>query len=189
MLVLCEDSKSCLNYLEDAARHFRSYADIEIAHCNKTDPLGIVKVAIARKNQYDQIYCAIDRDSHQNFDEALVLADAHKEKLDVIVSYPCYEYWLLLHFISNRKPYVAAGGKSAGELLVIELQKQVGMEKYAKGDRGNVFEQLKDRLPEAMQRANQVLAQALQDDALNPSTRLHQLLKKFEELGEAAVLE
>jgi hypothetical protein len=72
---------------------------------------------------------------------------------------------------------------------VIDLLKQVGMEKYAKGDRGNVFEQLKDRLPEAMKRADQVLAQALRDDALNPSTRLHQLLRRFEELGELAVLE
>lgn len=189
VLVLCEDSKSCLNYLEDAARHFRSYADIEIAHCDRTDPLGIVRVAIARKNQYDEIYCAIDRDSHQHFAEALGLADAHKEKLDVIVSYPCYEYWLLLHFISNRKPYVAAGGKSAGELLVIDLQKQPGMGKYAKGGGGNVFEQLIDRLPEAIKRADQVLDQALLENALNPSTRLHQLLRKFEELGRVAVLE
>jgi hypothetical protein len=51
VLVLCEDTKSCLNYLNDAAKYFR--VNVKPQNCGKTDPLGIVntaKVEINRKN-------------------------------------------------------------------------------------------------------------------------------------------
>lgn len=74
VLVLCEDTKSSLIYLQDAARYFRSYAEVGIAHCGKNDPLNIVKEAIQRRRVYDKVYCAIDRDHHEGFDAALALA-------------------------------------------------------------------------------------------------------------------
>jgi hypothetical protein len=105
VLVLCEDSKSGKRYLEDACLHFRVKVLVEITHCGKTDPLNIVKEAISHQGKFDHIFCAIDRDNHQNFDEALNLIGASK-KIEIIVSYPCFEFWLLLHFVGyNRKPY------------------------------------------------------------------------------------
>ena len=98
VLVICEDTKSSLQYLKDAAHHFRAYAEVDIVHCGKNDPLNIVKEAIERQRSFDQVYCAIDRDTHETFDEALVLAKLHKKKISIIASYPCYEFWLLLHF-------------------------------------------------------------------------------------------
>lgn len=182
VLVICEDTKSSLQYLKDAAHHFRAYAEVDIVHCGKNDPLNIVKEAMERQRLFDHVYCAIDRDRHENFDEALELAKGN-EKVSVIASYPCYEFWLLLHFQKTRKPYIGVDKKSSGDLLVKDLCKVAGMENYAKGSSENLFDRLIDKLPTARQRAAQVMEDALNEGELNPSTRLHELIKYFELLG------
>ena len=188
VLVICEDTKSSLQYLKDAAHHFRAYAEVDIVHCGKNDPLNIVKEAMERQRLFDHVYCAIDRDRHENFDEALDLAKG-KKKISVIASYPCYEFWLLLHFQKTRRPYIGVGKNSSGDLLVKDLCKVAGMENYAKGSFENLFERLIDRLPTARQRAAQVMEEALNNDNLNPSTRLHDLIECFEFLGKPQPVE
>jgi RloB-like protein len=182
VLVLCEDSKSCLQYLKDAARHFRSYAEVEIAHIG-TDPRNIVQEAINRKRNFDTVYCAFDRDRHERFDEALTLAAANTDKVVVIASYPCYEFWLLLHFGRTRKPYSGVGSNSAGDLLVRDLCQREGMGGYDKGNSQALFERLLSKLPDARNWSAAVLAEAIDVNELNPSTRLHELIARFEELG------
>jgi len=182
-LVICEDTKSSLQYLKDAAHHFRAYAEVDIVHCGKNDPLNIVKEAIERQRNFDYVYCAIDRDIHERFDEALVLAKAHK-KISIIASYPCYEFWLLLHFQKTRKSYRGIGKNSSGDLLGKDLRKFAGMENYEKGRFENLFDQLIERLPKARERAVQVMREALNEGELNPSTRLHELIECFESLGK-----
>lgn len=94
VLVICEDTKSGKRYLEDASLYFRVRVQVDIIHCGNTDPKGIVKEAISRQGKFDHVFCAIDRDTHKNFDEVLNLANTSK-KVEVIVSYPCFEFWLL----------------------------------------------------------------------------------------------
>lgn len=183
ILVLCEDTKSSLQYLRDAAHHFRAHAEVDIIHCGKNDPLNILTEAVKREPMFDRVYCAIDRDRHEGFDEALALATVNAKKVEVIASYPCYEYWLLLHFRKTRKPYKEVGKHSSGDLLVKDLCKENGMENYAKGGSENLFDKLILMLPNARQRAAQVLTEAVNDDELNPSTRLHELIELFEQLG------
>ncbi|MES2941696.1 MAG: RloB family protein, partial [Pseudomonadota bacterium] len=151
--MLCEDTKSSLVYLQDAARHFRSYAEVEIVHCGKNDPLNIVREAIQQRRNYDKVYCAIDRDRHEGFDAALALAAENAQWLSVIVSYPCYEFWLLLHFRMTRSPYIGVGKNSAGDLLVRALCDEDGMAAYDKGGSEKLFDKLIQRLPVARQRA------------------------------------
>ena len=183
VLVICEDTKSSLQYLKDAAYHFRAYAEVDIVHCGKNDPLNIVKEAIERQRNFDNVYCAIDRDTHENFDEALALAKLHKKKISIIASYPCYEFWLLLHFQKTRKPYTGVGKNSSGDLVLKDLCREPGMESYAKGNSKNLFDQLIDKLSKARQHAVEVMADAIDNGNLNPSTQLHELIQCFELLG------
>jgi len=182
VLVICEDSKSGRRYLEDASLHFRVTVLVEITHCGKTDPLNIVKEAISRQGKFDHVFCAIDRDTHETFDEAVNLAKSSK-KVEVIVSYPCFEFWLLLHFGYNRKPYAAAGKNSAADLLIKALRIYPGLEKYDKGEDMGVFQLLLSRLAETRRIAPKVLAEAIASEQMNPSTRLHELLDFFEKLS------
>lgn len=183
ILVICEDTKSSLQYLKEAAYYFRAYAEIDIIHCGKNDPLNIVKEAVERKRVFDHVYCAIDRDRHEGFDAALALAETDK-KISIIASYPCYEFWLLLHFQKTRKPYIGVGKNSSGDLLLKDLCQEPGMGSYTKGGFENLFEKLLDKLPKARERAAQLMMEALIEENLNPSTRLHELIEEFEKLGK-----
>ncbi|MFZ2169250.1 MAG: RloB family protein [Methylococcaceae bacterium] len=183
VLVICEDTKSGKRYLEDASQHFRATVLVEITHCGKTDPLSIVKEAISRQGKFDRVFCAIDRDTHATFDEALNLAKTSK-KVGIIASYPCFEFWLLLHFGYNRKPYAAAGAHSAADLLIKDLRSHSVLENYDKGKVLDVFKlMLENGFAEARRLAPIVLNEAIASDEMNPSTRLHELFDFFEKLS------
>lgn len=183
VLILCEDTKSGLRYLQAAALHFRAHAEVDISHCGKNDPLSIVVEAIRRKSRFDKVYCAIDRDSHEKFDEALALALTTNKAVEVVASYPCYEFWLLLHFRKTRKPFVGVGNNSAADLVIKDLCREAGMNEYAKGGSDKLFEVLLDRLPAARKHAVEVLAAAVAEQSENPSTHLHELMDLFERLS------
>ena len=182
VLVLCEDSKSSLQYLREAVKYLRVDAQVEIAHPGKTDPKGIVNEAIKRRGSLDRVFCVIDRDTHHGFDEALQMAAAGD--VDAIVSHPCYEFWLLLHFRYTRAGYAAGGGHSAADQVVEHVRAEAGMQDYAKGSSAGLFERLLERLPAARQRAAQSLEEALAEDERNPSTEMHRLIDALEQLAQ-----
>ncbi|MGQ3194118.1 MAG: RloB family protein [Hydrogenophaga sp.] len=183
ILVLCEDTKSSKTYFMDASIHFRSHAVVEFAHCGHTDPLGIVRNAIKRSTYFENVYCVIDRDSHANFDEAIDLAEPH-EKVVVLPSYPCFEYWLLLHFGYTRAPFMPSGGASAADKVVQQLRTKVGMDGYAKGSVNGLFRKLLENLDPACERGERSSRDAKDDGQVNPSTSLHKLVQKLKDLGE-----
>jgi hypothetical protein len=183
VLVLCEDSKSSKTYYEDAAKHFRAYALVEIAHCGNTDPLGIVTEALRREKNFERIYCAIDRDSHHSWDSAHKAASGSR-KVKVIASYPCFELWLLLHFTYSRAPYVANASHSAGEQLLRDLRKISDMSDYAKGNVTGLFATLVDRLSAAITHAKRGVQAREAEGEPNPSTEIHLLIQAFEELSK-----
>lgn len=180
LLVICEDTKSGLDYLKDAKAHFRVNAEVEISHCGHTDPQGIVENAIKREKGFDQVFCVIDRDNHPSFAVANQLAKT-SSKVNVIASFPCFEFWLLLHFGYCRKPYLTA------DSLIEDLRKYPNMNKYAKGNSKGVFAQLYGTNGEnfflALQTARKVLEDVTNTGEPNPSTELCFLLDLFDDLS------
>jgi hypothetical protein len=181
VLIICEDTKSGKRYLEDAAFRFRVNDKVDVAHVEHTDPRGIVQQAIARskKRKYDTIYCVIDRDTHETFDEAVELAKPF-QNIELLVSYPCFEFWLLLHFKYSRKTYKKAGKLSPGDQMLRALQKCPCMDLYDKGADISFFDLLQDKLPTARKHATRVMTEALEVESFDPSTRLHNLFDAFE---------
>lgn len=184
VFIICEDSKSSKTYLEDAKKHFDIDAKVEVAHVGKTDPLGIVTTAIDRMGEYERIYCVIDRDTHPNFIAAVNLCSQY-ERIELVISYPCFEYWIMLHFQENRKAFGMAGKKSPGAQMIGELKKIDEMGGYDKGAVTGLFGKLLDRLPPAVERATRILDDAIQVNQMNPSTRMHELLQAFEVLSRS----
>ncbi len=181
--MLCEDTKSALNYLQGAARHFRSHAVVKIAHCGRTDPIGIVEEAIASRRNFEFTFCVIDRDTHESFEDALLRAAEFGDTIKVLPSYPCYEYWLLLHYKFTRAPVASVGAQSAGTRMAAALRAEDGMAEYEKGSSNSVFDRLLDRLPAAKVNAARALDAAIAEQEMNPSTELHLLILEFERLG------
>lgn len=183
VLLLCEDTKSALSYLQDAARHFRSHAVVKVAHCGRTDPIGIVEEAIGSRHNFEVTYCVIDRDSHESFDQALLRAREFGESIKVVPSYPCYELWLLLHFRFTRAPIAAVGAQSSGARMQAVLRSEVGMDDYEKGSSRSVFDDILNLLPVARDNAARALRAAHAEQEMNPSTELHMLIAVLEKLG------
>ena len=182
ILVICEDSKSSLNYLEEASQRYRSNATIRVIHTGKTNPYGIVEHAIKEKNNYEKIYCVIDRDEHDRWDESHVLAE--KNNIEIIASYPCYEYWLFLHYRYSRKSYSREGNKSPADCMCDDLRNIPELSEYKKGQNKGLFYKLENNLATAKNRANRGLREVARDPlSANPSTRIHHLLDEFEAIG------
>ncbi|MDO9420012.1 MAG: RloB family protein [Herminiimonas sp.] len=184
VLLICEDLKSGKQYFEEARAHFRVDVEVEVLHCGRTDPKGIVEAALKRSKAYEQIFCIIDRDSHQNFDEALVLSES-KENVNVIASYPCFEYWLLIHFGHICKPYSSVGNHSAADRLIADLRKHPGMAEYAKGNIRNLFSSfLGEPFNQARKTSPIILKAAIENGEMNPSTGIHEVFDAFEALAQ-----
>jgi hypothetical protein len=183
VLAICEDSKSSRNYLDDVKLHFRAQLKIAITHCGKTDPKGIISEAVRQSKRFDRVFCVIDRDEHHNFDEA-VQSVARMPKVTVIASYPCFEFWFLLHFGYTRKPYQRAGERSPADCLIDDLMLRPEMAHYAKGDRRSPFAYLSlDQFNIARRNAARDLQEAMEVGDLNPSTKAHELISVIEDLG------
>lgn len=179
LLVICEDSKSSKTYLQDAVAHFRASAKVEVSHCGHTDPAGIVRNAIKRSKSFDEVICLLDRDEHddRNLEKANWLAAAHS-KIRLLVSYPCFEFWLLLHFGFTRSPFATA------QKVVKALRDKPGMEQYDKGSVFGLFRTLLPKLQDACQHAEKTLAHATEDNEPNPSTPIHRLVARLDNLGQ-----
>lgn len=183
VLVLCEDSKSSKTYLEDASRHFRAAAKVQIAHTGRTDPLGIVQAGVSKQSAFDAVYCVVDRDTHLNWEPAIDLARYHP-KVQMIRSFPCFEFWLLLHFGYTRASYAHTGTLSAADQVVRDLRRKPGMQNYAKGSIDGLFLKLcGEQLNTACQYGDRTLVDAKKEGEENPSTELQLLIRALKTLG------
>jgi len=117
-------------------------------------------------NDYDVVYCVFDKDRHPNYQVALdKIASTTLRKREgrkiigrvefkAIVSVPCFEYWLLLHFRMTNSPYAPAGNRSICGQVIHDLNEYIP--NYGKGDDG-IYARTKDRIADAILRAKQVL--------------------------------
>ncbi len=183
ILVLCEDSKSGKEYLEQAAAHFRAQLLVDVAHPDCTHPSGIVQAAIDRQDKHDEVYCVIDRDTHKCFNLALSMAKQHP-KITLIKSFPCFEFWILIHFINTTKPYQRQGKLSPGACVIRDIRSGTPLKSYDKGKRNSYFSDLLG-VPFTTARNNspKILNLATQSGNSNPSTEVHLLIDRFESLS------
>ncbi|MEY3997170.1 MAG: hypothetical protein RL344_1513 [Pseudomonadota bacterium] len=183
LLILCEDSESAKVYFDEAKHDYR-LPNITVKH-EDTCPKKSVEFAIKKQNEYDKIYCCIDggdEHGHGNFDAALELAKNNKNNIQIIASYPCFEFWLLLHFEKKRPGYTQ--GKAGSKAVITDLNKKDGMANYDKS-RANtkgLFKQLKGRLDTAIANAQWAKLEAEKDNNKNPSTDVYRLLEQFKSL-------
>ena len=182
ILIVCEDSKATPNYLKAIRDYLRlSTANIEIVgeECG-SDPVSVVQHAkklqqaeLNKNSEYDKVYCVIDRDQHKKFSEAI--KQAKDNKIRVIISTPCFEYWLLLHFKNTSSPYFNCAE------VITALKEH--LPNYEKGQFFNAIsyvEVLKPKeenaITSAKQRAGELLG-VVNIYAENPYTNMHELIE------------
>ena len=115
ILIICEGQKTEPLYFEEIKQFRRlQTANVKVTQGEYgTSPLQIVKFAedeCLRTKKWEDVYCVFDRDEHQHFNNALQRVNALNNKyknefkqsikFTAIPSIPCFELWLLLHFIT-----------------------------------------------------------------------------------------
>lgn len=183
ILIVCEGEKTEPNYFNGVRDHYGlNSANIEICSESGSDPLSIFRYAKQRYRQeweagdaFDKVFCVFDRDTHPQYEAALQTIAAQKPygTYSAITSVPCFEYWLLLHFIYTTKPYAALPGNSAGNQVLADLRNY--LPDYQKGQKA-VFAELIDQLDFATNNAQRGLRAAERSGTDNPTTRVHELV-------------
>jgi hypothetical protein len=134
---------------------------------------------------FDKVFCVFDRDSHTTFDAACKTIAAQKRPgttFHAITSTPCFEFWLLLHFGYTDKPFQKTSNKSIGDTVVDKLKTKKGFKAYDKGQQ-DVYKRLKDRLPTAVQAAQQLRQVAKKTGQTNPTTNVDELVLALQALA------
>ena len=178
VLIVCEGERTEPLYFGELADHYRlSTANIVVVGSG-SDPHTVVREAkkLQRRERrqgerYNKVYCVFDRDEHPAFGNAS--RDARDSDLKLARSWPCFEFWLLLHFDGSRRPYTNEGGRSPCDNCIHDLRTHLpGYEKTTPG----LFRKLEDRLEDAKRNAGHAITDAERTSEPNPSTEVHELV-------------
>lgn len=187
VLIVCE-GKTEDHYFSGLRNTLRlSNANIVIAEKNKgSDPLSVVKSAIEKFNKdpvYDCVYCIFDRDKHATYAPALDKIRSTRLKkgatIHAITSIPCFELWLLLHYVYTTRSFTAAGDRSNCELVVSEINHHIPY--YQKGSK-TIFATVVDKMDIAITNAKMLENYHKTSGADNPSTKVHELVEYLQNL-------
>jgi len=186
VLIVCEGEKTEYFYF----RSFRAHENVrlisvDVVHTD-SDPVSVVERAISRRGEaaeralksrdanerIDEVWCVIDVDEHAGLEAALTLAA--KNRINIAVSNPCFELWILLH-VCDHRAYIKA-----------HRAKKTCKSKVPKYDGSIPFLELWPYYPVAVERAKKL------DNGKtipnNPGTRVYILTERLRELGRKRAL-
>ncbi len=180
ILVLCEGQKTERIYFGALKVEMR-LSSVSVQPPSKVRGLrGLTKAADeARLNDpgLDEIWCVLDHDGRE--EEVRQFRVWHERaskrrggpRIEAVISDPCFEYWLLLHFEYTTRPFDNVGGC---EQAVRLLRRHVN--DYRKGDR-RFFESLRGLRDTAIANAEKA-ARA----GPSPGTDIGRLVQRLREL-------
>jgi hypothetical protein len=183
VLIVCEGEKTEPYYFNGLKDYYGlNSANVEVSGDSGSDPSSIYEYARQRyreekdaRDPFDRVFCVFDKDTHHHYQSTIdaISRATPKNVFSAITSVPCFEYWLLLHFIYSTKPYKALPGNSAGNQLLTDLR--IYLPDYGKGDR-NIFSTLIGELEFAKENAVRALETAWTNHTDNPTTTVQELV-------------
>jgi hypothetical protein len=187
-LIVCEGEKTEVQYFSDLRDDLKiPPQNVRVSH-DGSAPCSVLlyakKLYRASKTSgdaYDRVFCVFDKDAHPSFQDTVnqLTAPSLKKSFASIISVPCFEYWLLLHFENTNKPFCAAGKKSVGDQTVAALREH--LRKYEKNTA--VYSLVSKHTGQAIKHA-----QGFQKEARgayeNPSTMVHELVLALQTLAQ-----
>ncbi|PZT48396.1 RloB [Helicobacter valdiviensis] len=180
ILIVCEGEKTEKKYLNQLKDFFRlSNVSINIVSSKNSDPSQIVEFAEEKNKDcsYDKVYCVFDKDTHSNFNEAREKCE--QCNFEVIISNPCFEFWILLHFTYTTK--IFGTNSPCNELINVCLKKY--MKNYTKNY--NFTDTIRKNLDTAIENAQKANKEAENNNYTSSYTFMDKLANKFLELKNA----
>jgi len=121
------------------------YPDKELDKNPKTDAIGLVNVAIERKEDFDELWVVFDKDGYTKHKEAFWLAK--ENNINVAFSSISFESWVLLHFERSNVSFA----KSENIIAEKFQNKDKYLDDYAKSGDYNVYPKIQDKTKEAFE--------------------------------------
>lgn len=191
LLIVCEGAQTEPNYFIALRRKLRlSSVEVKVqSDKNTSDPKRVVDFALkqrakqlkeARRSQvlgeYDEVWCVMDVENPADnplFHEAI--QQAKREKLQLAVSNPAFEYWFLLHFEDT------SSGFKDGQ----QLKKRLKQHQSSYHESKPMFDELYPHTQLAIQRAKRILRSHAdaRNPYPNPSTNVFKLVERLRSLA------
>jgi hypothetical protein len=169
LLVVCGAKATEKDYLQGLVNHLGNPAVTVRIRTKACSPSQLVDYAVGERDRmgedFDQVWCVFDVD---HFDVAGVTAAARRKGVEVAVSNPCFELWLILHFCGHTA--YAAMYKD----LLPSLKRHVPGYDKARLD----FKDYEDGWPDAGRRAKR-LSPAGREHETNPATGMWKLVDRI----------
>ena len=197
ILIVTEGRVTEKDYFEALIKRLRITSEVDVQANGGNAPKSVVKVArdtIRSGKNYSTIFCVIDRDNHNDYDDALSEIDKINSYSAVevmpIPSFPCFEYWLHLHEKYSTKPYSAYG--SPASEMIKDLKNIETFEHYNKSISNSLFNVLYENCGFAIKNAKKSLEYAYNNTEASmyhedPSTRIHIVVERLKEIFEDRV--
>jgi len=190
ILIVCEGHATEPDYFRSLRHELRAGPIVIRINDESGVPKTVVEHAVELKKEaerdakrsgdsnlrYDEVWCVFDVDTHPNLPAALQQAVANG--IQVALSNPCFELWILLHFENHRADIDSRAAGHACRKYLPKYEKHI------------TFAELKDQYPTAVDRARALEAwQVSRGNARgNPSTNVHTLTERLHALGRRAFL-
>ncbi len=182
VLIVCEGRKTEPLYFDDIRRQ----NSLPSAHVRvlpsgfRTEPRQVVDFAeqeFLRTRAYERVYAVFDRDTHLTYHDALIRATAlngryrndegRPVRFGAVVSVPCFELWLLLHFEDTQAFW---NHRETIERLTQHIPS------YEKGMTG-VYALVEPHLDVATERARRLRARFVAENGTDPFTSVDELVE------------
>ncbi|NCB97459.1 MAG: RloB domain-containing protein [Bacteroidia bacterium] len=190
VLIVCEGEKTEPSYIQDVRDDLR-LSSANIVVCGKecgSDPVSVVNYALEKfrkDSDYNRIYCVMDRDCHVNFSAAIDKIQRARLgkncKIFAATSTPCFEFWLLLHYIYTSRQYIATAKKSVCDLVIEDLKKLTPLKNYEKGNK-KIYSITKEKISTAIMNAKRLQIHHKAAGTDSPDTLVHELLSYLMEI-------
>lgn len=182
ILIISEGTKTEVHYFRNLVE-FEGIVGVVIKPAtNGTAPSSVFSSAcdmyqkeINKGETFDNVYCVFDRDEHACFDKTIDAIERKNPKgvFKAIKSYPCFEYWILLHFKDTDAPFDKCNRYSASS----KAERAVLAEFPGYRKNGTtLYQELLGRLQCAVERSKRRLANVMKDGEKNPSSEVHNLV-------------
>ena len=184
VLIICEGTKTEPNYFNAIIAKLKlTSADI-IEPTRGPTPNAIAKRAIRKikeakdaGNPYDKIFCVFDKDRHEDFETAS--AEMVKHGCTLVRSWPCFEYWLLLHFEYSRTDFGETAKETKSDRCIKALEKRIKKEPHIPNYTKNYkhFDRFMDRLEDAIKNSKKSLKDKKSMPANPTATEVHKVVE------------
>ncbi len=193
ILIVCEGEKTepiYFNALKDRLR--MAMVDVEIVG-EGAAPITVVNSAIELreerkqiasksliKTEYEIIYCVIDVEAPQPHGSLIdAVIKAKDNKLEIILSNPCFEYWYILHFRKTSAPF----SRSRDAKSALRQQHPA----YSESDT-TIFNVVYPKTSDAIKHSKEVLNEQHNDSEdlrdCNPSTHVHKIVEYLQNMSQ-----